>query len=309
MDNKVQISTLAEYVTVITEIISKLEKPNLLNEYKLYFRGIENIGFELIPSIARHPSQFVCNSLTWYEERFVHEAKRKLPDVFKDEEYPINLLTRLQHYGIPTRLLDITSNALVALYFACLNEMNEDGEVIVFSAGIENMHPYTSPIANAISESYLFSKLTFSKLDGLISEAESHSYFNRFRQQEVEPDRSKYIELLASRFKEPIFIMPLELSERQKRQQGAFILFPNKIELNTRFEPNEYEILEGIEKMNKDTDSRIAKRIVIQNTHKSLIIRELSSFGISEDFLFPDSVDVVCKSIANNIKGLYKQNY
>ena len=42
-------------------------------------------------------------------------------------------LVKLQHYGYSTRLLDLTANALVALYFAAWNEQHykKDGELII----------------------------------------------------------------------------------------------------------------------------------------------------------------------------------
>lgn len=58
----------------------------------------------------------------------IDELERLCPEELDDLKTILDKLNEMQHYFLPTRLLDI-SDALVALFFAC-QELKKDGEVI-----------------------------------------------------------------------------------------------------------------------------------------------------------------------------------
>ena len=220
------ITSIKEYVEIVSASYERAER-TLGREEILLFRGTNSSKYPLIPSIARYPEEHIHNSLLWYEQSMIQEAKRKRPDIFKEEEYPINLLTKLQHYGIPTRLLDITTNALVALFFACQKENEEDGEIIVFKVDKDTIHSNISAIANAIALSYTQGRLY--DFNNLIEKAEKRIFFEGFTHESVRhrfKKRVDYLEKLKmDYFTHPIVIFPLELSERQKLAARSIFYF------------------------------------------------------------------------------------
>lgn len=57
-------------------------------------------------------------------------------------------LTLIQHYGGSTRILDVTSNALIALYFAVSSDLNNDGYVYLLSN-------YTNKVKSPVDRSVI----------------------------------------------------------------------------------------------------------------------------------------------------------
>lgn len=96
----------------INSILSELGcKVNSCDDYELYYRGFINCTWKDEPAIFR-------NDNLKRENLFVEQVVCNYPDEFSNA-HTIDILTQLQHYGCPTRMLDVTSNFLVALFFAC----------------------------------------------------------------------------------------------------------------------------------------------------------------------------------------------
>lgn len=116
---KIRIVCLMEEKS-LKNVTDLLNEP-LWNTHTMLFRGVSDASYELKPSVGRL-NIIDDNKLRKFEEDSLKEFKRRaIPFLKTTPETDIEWLYLAQHYGLPTRLLDWTTNSLVALYFASLN--------------------------------------------------------------------------------------------------------------------------------------------------------------------------------------------
>jgi hypothetical protein len=118
----------------LSEFMSLLET-RIMDKYRItLFRG-QTTDKALIPKIARHifKKSREVDGKRMLDEFNIHSIQY-LTYHPKNE---LEQLTIAQHYGLPTRLLDWTDNALAALYFAVCDEPKDEDQAVIWVLSIE----------------------------------------------------------------------------------------------------------------------------------------------------------------------------
>lgn len=287
LDSKenVRVGAASTYVTEIKRIM-QASAPNA----EFLFRGQSSADYQLLPSLGR------SSNFLKHERDLIALAKYKKPDVFTNTMLPLETLALLQHYGVPTRLLDVTESALVALYFACQpthNANNKDGVVYVFCDKSKRVSNHA--ILNAVADSaYIlnFNDLHTVRLEDFFNAMLKQSYWKSTSAAQGDHKSSKpdYVD---KHLRGPLFVNAPAFTLRQQIQQGRYILFPNKITHDANNEKCFSDTLAPID----ENDESVAGKIIISNQQKKSVLKELKTLGITEYSLFSDSIDIVCKGI------------
>ncbi|WP_333898486.1 FRG domain-containing protein [Agrobacterium pusense] len=214
-----------------------------------------------------------------YEKEAVRDLISIHPQEFREDQTMFDRLVRMQHFELPTRLLDVTTNPLVALYFATSEYVGErkkleDGKVqsifvpdnrqkyfdsdrVSCMANIANL---TAQEKVELGKAILLDKDEFNKQKvalKLISFVKAEKpHFTP----EIEPVDLKL----------PVFVRPKMSNRRIIAQSGAFILYGRR---NTI--------------LNKDPGLKF-QRVLIDAKSKANIRQQLERLGIHAGSLFPE---------------------
>ncbi|WP_341508765.1 FRG domain-containing protein [Photobacterium damselae subsp. damselae] len=274
------IKSLAHFIAACSEIQVK-------DDHTLFYRGHASDTFTPLPTIFRNQNDDLKKSrYVENEGELFHNLVTQCPEEFKDCTSTFDFLVKMQHYGLPTRLLDITSNPLVALYFACCSlipnssrdKNAKNGQVLIYQVPNDEIKYYNSDTVSVVSN---------------LARAEANFDFSNPEEQErflhsIQAEKPYFKPHIKEEHLHSVICVKPKLDNRRiVKQSGAFFLFgmgnkkTDPIRIPEHFRPD-------------------VKHIAIPKGSKENLLKELSTLSISEATLFPE-IDNVARFLKKDI--------
>ena len=269
-------------VSSVQGFIAKVLSFEIYSGHEVFYRGHSNkTKYKLEPSLFRKDDDgnylHLENEHILYRELLVSNSAD-----FQYDEYTLDKLVRMQHYSLPTRLLDITSNPLIALYFACKSASDEDGEVIVLSMPRRVIKYFDSDVASCIANLARLPKAEKDRIDfdtGYFNNQTAVKRLIHFIKEEkpyFEP------EIIPDDLRKIVCVKSKKSNDRISSQSGAFLLYG----------------LDAV--MDEEGTADISvNRISVSNKEK--ILKDLDLLNINESTVFP-YIENSAKYVADKYK-------
>ena len=257
--NEKPITNISNYTLLINNILT--EDKNWYNSTTMpWYRGQGDYNWHLTPSIYRN----YRNGLYSLEREMLRDfklafhiiTKNSFSEACSGKDNDISYMALMQHYGLPTRLLDWTESSLIALYFSVRDYSNEHDSVVWLLDGWSLNYRKEIFGEDSIPDE------THPKIeDYLLPPAHTHN-------RKVKAEN-------------PIAIRAKKNNARLLAQKGHFTIHG--------WRPKPLNTL--VIKLNAKTANHnqvYLKKIKISGKHKLYILRELYVAGISASVVFPE---------------------
>lgn len=258
-------------LTTIRSFIDQIQKLDKSSEYEYFYRGHSKKDYILKPSIYR------SESLIESEDIMYKELLRHRFDSFLDCRSTFDHLVKMQHYSLPTRLLDVTTNPLIALYFACCSNYKRIGEVVIFKVPKAEILYSDSDTVSILSniaiqdKNFVYDSTLcrekFNNKPNISKLLHSIKHEKSFFKEIIEPNALNQV----------VCVKSIMNNKRIINQSGAFFLFGAESEKIKYSQIKEDWIL-----LQED------KRLFVKSSNKKTILKSLDLLGVNESIVYPE---------------------
>lgn len=263
----------------------------------IFFRGQSNASWKLEPSLLRKNKTVGEKAYYQQEDLLFNEALVHHIYEFKGTNNTIEKLAIMQHYGIPTRLMDVTRNFFVALFFACEDalttkeDQQKDAKVFIFKTAQDIVKHYDDLEISVVSN---FCRLNANEKGALgiggdrkfSHEGEEICSMAREKlKQFIADDSNGFAKIDDEKIKKEIgriyFLDAVKNNNHMMHQDGSFILFGDDAQGRNLMSFEKYADKER-------TQNLEMHEILIHKEDKAEVLKELNFLGINARVLYGD---------------------
>lgn len=301
-----KVMDLSELLESISKEIQSISEDE---ETQIWFRGHANVDYLLIPSLYRMKDK---KRYFYTGENSRREILESLLDLFKVKAYnapelvdkllndDARVIAAMQHYTVPTNLLDWTTSVFVAIYFALMNEINEQKSINENDAVIYILNPIRmNVVRNRIYKSNVLNVKKFKQIQYPIpaitcnkSLFDGYLPTSNINQDESILPIAGYVPYDNSRIRAQLGTFTIFGLDNQKDCYGEDIQ-EDKINSQVDFSKcslwDMQEKYEEVCKSNRDWKfQKFLARVVIDGKSKLKIANFLRDLGITKSGYFPE---------------------